>query len=110
MTIITRPPDHAARMGRARLALDGLSVGDALGQTCFHPDNYGALLADPRATARPPWPWTDDTAMALGIYKVLDRHGRVDQDDLARRFASRWQADPMRGYGAGAHRLLSQIV
>jgi ADP-ribosylglycohydrolase len=97
-------------MTRARLALDGLSVGDALGETCFRPENWEALLEDPRATARGPWPYTDDTAMALGIFEVLDRHGTIEQDDLARRFASRWQAAPWRGYGAGARRLLSQIV
>src|SRR3954470_648494 len=109
MTTITRPLDHALRMARARLALDGLSVGDALGQTCFHPDNYGALLEDPRATARGPWPWTDDTAMALGILEVLDRHGRIDQDDLAATFARRFDAEPDRGYGGGAIRLLGAI-
>jgi ADP-ribosylglycohydrolase len=109
MTPITRPQDHISRMARARLALDGLSVGDALGQTCFHPDNYGALLADPRATARPPWPWTDDTAMALGILEVLDRHGRIVQDDLAATFARRFDAEPLRGYGGGAIRLLGGI-
>ena len=109
MTPITHLQDHASRMARARLALDGLSVGDALGQTCFHPDNYGALLADPRATARPPWPWTDDTAMALGILEVLDRHGRIDQEDLAATFARRFAAEPLRGYGGGAIRLLGSI-
>lgn len=97
-------------MDRARLALEGLSVGDALGETCFRQENYEALLEDPRATARGPWPWTDDTAMALGIYEVLDRHGQIEQDDLARRFASRWQAAPWRGYGGGAFRLLAQIA
>ena len=54
------PADHDARMERAALALDGPSVGDALGQTCFHPDNFDAMPEDPRATARAPWPWTDD--------------------------------------------------
>jgi ADP-ribosylglycohydrolase len=97
-------------MDRARVALDGLSVGDALGETCFQPENFDAILDDPRATARGPWPWTDDTAMALGIYEVLFEHGLIDQDLLARRFASRWQAAPWRGYGAGAHRLLAQII
>jgi ADP-ribosylglycohydrolase len=104
------PSDHAARLDRVRLALDGLSVGDALGETCFQPDNFDALLDDPRATARGPWPWTDDTAMAIGIFEVLAEHGGIDQDSLARRFASRWQAQPWRGYGAGAHRLLEAIA
>src|SRR5688572_18456068 len=104
------PTNHADRIRRAALALDGLSVGDALGETCFRDENYEAILEDPYATARAPWSWTDDTAMALGIYEVLDELGRIDQDALARRFAKRYQAQPGRGYGAGAHRLLSQIA
>src|SRR2546423_91533 len=96
------PPDHRERLNRARLALEGLSVGDALGETCFQFDNYQAVIEDPRATARGPWPWTDDTAMALGIFEVLEELGAIDQDRLAKRFASRWQAAPWRGYGAGA--------
>jgi ADP-ribosylglycohydrolase len=103
------PPDHAARMGRAALALDGLSVGDALGETCFRTHNWEAIQEDPRATTRGPWPWPDDTAMAMGIYEVLHEHGRIDQDRLAQRFAARYRAQPARGYGAGAHRLLQQI-
>src|SRR5262245_3906955 len=110
MTTPVIPPGHAARTERAALALDGLSVGDALGETCFHPDNWDAILEDPQATARAPWPWTDDTAMALGIYDVLFLHGRIDQDALAGRFAARYRAQPWRGYGAGAHRLLDQVA
>jgi ADP-ribosylglycohydrolase len=103
------PADHAVRMARAALALDGLSVGDALGETCFRDENFEAILDDPHATAKAPWPWTDDTAMALGIYEVLDEHGRIDQHALARRFAARFRAQPFRGYGPGAIRLLDQI-
>lgn len=107
----TSPPaDHAARIERARVALDGLSVGDALGETCFRDENFEAILDDPRATAKGPWPWTDDTAMALGIFEVLDEHGHIDQDALAHRFAKRFEAQPWRGYGAGAFRLLGQIL
>jgi ADP-ribosylglycohydrolase len=106
----TLPNDHRTRMDRARLALDGLSVGDALGETCFHPDNFEALLEDPRATARGPWPWTDDTVMALSIFDVLEEHGRIDQDALARRFAARFAAEPWRGYGGGAFRMLGAVV
>jgi ADP-ribosylglycohydrolase len=109
MGMSTLPPDHAVRMGRAALALDGLSVGDALGETCFRTHNWDAIQEDPRATTRGPWPWTDDTAMALGIYEVLHEHGRIDQDRLAHRFAARYRAQPARGYGPGAHRLLQQI-
>ncbi len=110
MTTTPFPSDHAARMDRARVALDGLSVGDAVGETCFQPENFDAILDDPRATARGPWPWTDDTAMALGIFEVLEKHGEINQDALAQRFAARWQAQPWRGYGAGAHQLLANIA
>ena len=105
----TLPADHAARMERAALALTGLSVGDALGETCFRDENYEAILEDPRATARGPWPFTDDTVMALGIYEVLHEYGRIDQDALAQRFAARYKAQPWRGYGAGARRLLDEV-
>ena len=105
----TLPPDHDARLARARLALDGLSVGDALGQTCFDPTYREYLQDDPRHTAPTPWQWTDDTAMAISIFEVLKRHGRIDQDDLAQSFARHWQLEPYRGYGPGANRLLDVI-
>src|SRR3954454_20936035 len=107
----TLPRDHDARMKRAALALDGLSVGDALGEACacFYRHQLDAIQDDPEATPPMPWPWTDDTAMAIGLYEVLGEHGRVDQDALAKRFAARYAAQPLRGYGAGAHRLLTAI-
>src|SRR5829696_5061899 len=99
MSTNTLPPDHAARMSRAAVALDGLSVGDALGETCFRTHNWEAIQEDPDATARGPWSFTDDTAMALSIYEVLQEHGQIDQDELAKRFAARYRAQPWRGYG-----------
>jgi ADP-ribosylglycohydrolase len=110
MSSSTLPIDHSARIAQAALALEGLSIGDALGETCFRYQCLVAILDDQRATTAGPWPYTDDTAMALGIYEVLHRHGRIDQDDLARRFAARFQAQPWRGYGPGALRLLSQVA
>jgi ADP-ribosylglycohydrolase len=106
----TLPSDHAVRIGRAALALDGLSIGDALGQTCFDERNWKAIQADREATPRMPWPWTDDTAMAIGIFQVLDGFGRIDQDALARQFADHYRAQPFRGYGPGAHQLLTQVA
>jgi ADP-ribosylglycohydrolase len=87
-------------------ALDGLSVGDAFGERFF---GSGAALIGARALPNAPWRWTDDTAMALGIVEILERHGRIDQEQLARAFARRWSEEPMRGYGSGAHRILEAI-
>ena len=38
------PEDHAERMDRVRLALEGLSVGDALGEQFFDPASLTSLL------------------------------------------------------------------
>lgn len=110
MTPNTLPTDHADRMARARLSLDGLSVGDAFGERFFTPATR-SHFDDPEPFLPPgPWLYSDDTEMALGILEVLDRHGHLDQDDLARTFARRWKIDPHRGYGPGAYRLLSSLA
>src|SRR5262249_17519403 len=57
------PSDHDARMARALLSLDGLSVGDAFGAAIFDPANPDSLHR-PRPLPKPPWRWTDDTVMA----------------------------------------------
>jgi ADP-ribosylglycohydrolase len=90
-------------------SLQGLALGDAFGQTWFRPDGEVQRLMADRATAPPPWPWTDDTAMALSLVRILDEHGEVDQDVLAARFASAYQADPYRGYGPSMHGVLRDI-
>ncbi len=96
------PADHDARMERALLALDGLSVGDAFGASIFDPAMPDPLHR-PRPLPAPPWITTDDTEMAAGIVEVLRGHGRVDQDELARVFERRYWADTDRGYGPNVH-------
>lgn len=105
------PPDHDTRIARATLALDGLSVGDAFGQQFFYHSDQRSLeqaLHD-RIIPRSPWPYTDDTEMALAIMEVLRRKGNIDQEELAHGFARRFAVDPMRGYGAGAMGILHRI-
>ncbi len=91
-----------------RLSLDGLSVGDAFGQRFFYPPSVETLIAE-RAFPQPPWPYTDDTEMALAIVEVLARCGRIDQDDLATTFARRYRDNPNRGYGGTAHGILESL-
>jgi ADP-ribosylglycohydrolase len=93
---------------RAKLALDGLSVGDAFGE-CFLRQIASPLRVASREMPPAPWTHTDDTEMAVCIVEVLQRHGRIDQDDLARTFARRFMNDPERGYGGGARRILVSI-
>jgi ADP-ribosyl-[dinitrogen reductase] hydrolase len=82
--------DHLA--DRARGAMLGLAVGDALGAPLewLHPDQiaarYGGPLRD--MVASPLWArgeWTDDTAMALALAEsMVDQGGYVEQDVFAR--------------------------
>lgn len=104
------PPDHDVRMSRARLALAGLSVGDALGERFFGRDSVVERAIAGRVEPPDPWSWTDDTAMALSIVATLERHGDIDADFLARAFARRYELEPQRGYGGTAHEILQDIA
>jgi ADP-ribosylglycohydrolase len=94
-------------VARARCSLEGLSVGDAFGETFFiHPELVDGLIAE-RALATRTWTYTDDTMMAMSIFSVLRQEGQIDQALLARSFAERY--DRTRGYGPAMHRLLWEI-
>jgi ADP-ribosylglycohydrolase len=93
----------------AYASLQGLALGDAFGQTWFRPPTEVEWRMRERAVAAGPWPWTDDTAMALSLVRVLEEHGHVDQAALAARFASAYEADPDRGYGPSMHGVLRDI-
>lgn len=98
------------RAARARLALEGLSVGDAFGERFFGDPEHEDERIEKRVLPEPVWGWTDDTAMALSLVEHLEEHGEVVRGQLARRFARRYLEEPDRGYGQGAHRLLSAIA
>ena len=92
---------------RAKISLEGLSVGDAFGETFFvNPDVVEGLI-EQRALATRTWTYTDDTLMAMSVLSVLRQRGHIHQPTLARSFAERYDRD--RGYGPAMHRLLWEI-
>src|SRR5205823_3187457 len=93
------PPDHAARVERMRLSLDGLGLGDALGEMLSYQAQAAPKRLAENSLPSGPWFHTDDTEMATSICGVLKSHGFIDQDALARRFVLRFERDPDRGYG-----------
>ncbi len=103
------PADHAERMARARLSLEGLSIGDAFGEQFFYHSNV-AILFRHRAVPSGRLDWTDDTMMALSIVDELDAHGGIDPDSLAGRFRERFVADPRRGYGPGFIDMMERVI
>jgi len=92
---------------KARLSLEGLSLGDAFGELFFSLSPY---TTSPSQLPSHLWRWTDDTHMALSIVEILKAYGMIEQDALAKAFARRYQQEPFRGYGGGAARLLRQIA
>lgn len=96
------------RLERARLSLEGLSLGDAFGERLFAFDDVIQRILEQREPPPPPWPFTDDTQMALSLVGSLCRYGAVEQDWLARSFAEHYE--PSRGYGAGMHSLLRKLA
>ena len=95
------------RFERALLSLEGLSLGDAFGESFFTADARERVHS--RRLLEGPWRWTDDTAMAVSIVETLVACGTIDQHDLAARFARRYGEEPGRGYGPATHRGLSEI-
>ncbi len=97
---------------RARLSLEGLSVADAFGEQLLHAGPHARVqaLTERVAPVGKRWMWTDDTAMAISIVEQLAARGGIEPAELARAFARRYQAEPARGYGRGAHEVLAAIA
>lgn len=122
------------RKERALASLQGLSIGDAFGECFFLSiellfklqragligpsrfDDEGdefiieQIISMREVPVKPPWRWTDDTHMALGIVQILNEHGSIDQDALAQRFGKNYRLEPARGYGPAMHRLLPLLA
>ncbi|ATB42827.1 hypothetical protein CYFUS_008306 [Cystobacter fuscus] len=101
--------ERSARLTRALVSLEGLSVGDAFGERFLQAPAVAAESVAKREVPAAPWPYTDDTEMALALVQVLEEHGRVEPDRLARLLGARYRKNPRRGYGATAHDILQKI-
>lgn len=99
--------EKSGDLNAARVSLEGLSVGDALGDRFFMPVERALALTRARALPNPIWRYTDDTNMALSIYALLRARGEIDQDALAASFAAHYH--PRRGYGPAMHGYLARI-
>jgi ADP-ribosylglycohydrolase len=68
----------------------------------FRPADQVEWLIGEWLVPKGPWPWTDDTAMALSVYQVLTEHGEIRQDQLARLFPAQWweAAEPLPSWTA----------
>jgi ADP-ribosylglycohydrolase len=96
---------------RAKLALEGLSVADAFGEQLLHagPHARAVMLNERAVPVGRTWMWTDDTIMAVSIVETLVGYAGIVEDELAKKFGERYNADAGRGYGRGAHQVLDAI-
>jgi ADP-ribosylglycohydrolase len=101
--------DHHQSLASAREALDGLSVGDALGEALSYRFYKAREVCDFSVFRDGSVRYTDDTEMALAIYETLRVSHTIEEDLLAQHFAMRFERDPDRGYGKMARRILSEI-
>ena len=83
-------------------SLLALSVGDSFGENELR-------IVPPHMGAPNYYHWTDDTAMAISVFRCLMEDGRIIQDKLAGYFAAHFTNDPQRGYGRGTANLLEAI-
>jgi len=104
------PVDHAERVERMKLSLDGLGLGDALGEMLAYHCPAAPVRLGGQDLPAGPWFHTDDTEMAISIVAVLRAHGFIDQDALAKRFARQFERDPDRGYGKMTRIQMRQIM
>ncbi|HEX8235943.1 MAG TPA: ADP-ribosylglycohydrolase family protein [Abditibacteriaceae bacterium] len=122
------PTHQKEALIRARCCLEGLSVGDAFGQQFFEdwpllqrwkeerqleldphgPDVPIERLIATRQLPPAPWRWTDDTQMALSVFRVLAEHSEIVQDELAQSFSEHFEA--ARDYGAAMNSLLPRLA
>ena len=99
----------AERLLRARESLEGLSVGDAIGEALSYRHDRCRENCDFSVFRPGTVRYTDDTAMALAIVETLQRLGGIDEDALAWAFSTRYRRDPERGYGKMARRVIEEI-
>jgi ADP-ribosylglycohydrolase len=97
------------RIEYAKRALDGTALGDCFGQTFFVSDDIARQRIKDREILNQSWSFTDDTVMAIGIYRILEKYGKIDQEELAKVFADNYALDWHRGYGGTAHSILRSI-
>lgn len=99
---------------RARISLEGLTIGDCFGETFFvgfagFKDKAMSLkdLIAQRELAITDWFWTDDSQMAFSVFNNLKTFGEIEQTALAYSFADRYEVG--RGYGSGMHELMRRF-
>lgn len=100
---------HEERLGISLEILEGLSVGDALGEALSYQHHRAREIADFSVFSPGSVRYTDDTEMAHAVCETLRMIRDIDEDTIAWAFTTRFRMDPERGYGKMARRILESL-
>lgn len=93
----------------ASKSLTGISIGDAFGESFFGEENLMKSYIQQRIVPESSLDFTDDTIMAIAIFRSLEKFGKINQDFLAEEFTKNYYLDINRGYGPSMHQFFRAI-
>jgi len=97
------------KIAYAKRSLLGISIGDAFGDSFFGEEAFILDSISQRKIPETRWEFTDDTVMAIALYRSLEMYEHIDQDFVAKEFGENYALDFERGYGPSMHRRLRGI-
>ncbi|MCS3530252.1 ADP-ribosylglycohydrolase family protein [Chryseobacterium sp. JUb7] len=91
------------------MSLMGISIGDAFGECFFGEESLMKSYIHQRIIPESSLDFTDDTIMAIAVFKSLEKFGEINQDFLAEEFTRNYYLDINRGYGPSMHQYFRAI-
>lgn len=93
----------------ASKSLTGISIGDAFGESFFGDEDLMKNYIQQRIIPEGSLDFTDDTIMAIAVFKSLGKFGVINQEFLAEEFTKNYFLDIKRGYGPSMHQYFRAV-
>lgn len=93
----------------ASKSLTGISIGDAFGESFFGEESIIRTFIHQRIIPESALDFTDDTIMAIAVFRSLEKFGQINQDFLAEEFTQNYYLDINRGYGPSMHQYFRAV-
>lgn len=93
----------------ASKSLTGISIGDAFGESFFGEESLMKSYIHQRMIPESSLDFTDDTIMAIAVFKSLEKFGEINQGFLTEEFTKNYYFDISRGYGPSMHQYFREI-
>ncbi|MGD1318593.1 ADP-ribosylglycohydrolase family protein [Chryseobacterium sp. 2R14A] len=93
----------------ASKSLTGISIGDAFGESFFGDEDLMKNYIQQRIIPESSLDFTDDTIMAIAVFKSLGKFGMINQKFLAEEFTKNYYLEINRGYGPSMHQYFRAI-